>query len=102
MPLIGSGFVRMMPSSTSPGPPISRLARPKSPFNEGDYVGAGGWPSIRTKALSRRSSALQCCAHRVVARAGWRTKTLAFADQGHPRAALDTNDLRIRLLRAQH
>ena len=40
MPLIGSGFVRMMPSSTSPGTPISRLARPKSPFNEGDYVGA--------------------------------------------------------------
>src|SRR6202047_15218 len=31
-----------------------------------------GGPSIRTKALSRRSSALQCFAHRVVARAGWR------------------------------
>ena len=40
MPLIGSGFVRMTPSSTSPGTPISRSARPKSPFNEGDYVGA--------------------------------------------------------------
>ena len=27
---------------------------------------------------------------------------LALADQGHPRAALDLNDLRIPLLRAQH
>src|SRR6059036_3010997 len=27
---------------------------------------------------------------------------LALADQGHPRAALDANDVRIRPLRAQH
>src|SRR5438876_3819610 len=27
---------------------------------------------------------------------------LACADQGHPRAALDANDLRIRLVRTQH
>ena len=36
------------------------------------------------------------------ARAPNQSSGLARADQGHPRAALDANDLRIRLLRAQH
>jgi hypothetical protein len=43
---------------------------------------------------------------RIPARAGTRAPNQSFglarADQGHPRAALDTNNLRIPLLRAQH